>query len=41
LDRMDSQDINQMPVVDGGRLMGIVARDNILRFIRIHSELRI
>jgi Zn-dependent protease len=41
LERMDSQDINQLPVVEGGRLLGIVARDNILRFIRIHSELRI
>ena len=41
LERMDSQDINQLPVVEGGRLVGIVARDNILRFIRIHSELRI
>jgi Zn-dependent protease/CBS domain-containing protein len=40
LERMDSQDINQLPVVEGGRLLGIVARDNILRFIRIHSELR-
>jgi len=41
LERMDSQDINQLPVVEGGKLLGIVARDSILKFIRIHSELRI
>src|SRR3989304_1525927 len=41
VERMDSQDINQFPVVEGGRLLGIVARDSILRFIRVHSELRI
>ena len=41
LERMDSLDINQLPVVEGSRLLGIVARDNILRFIRVHSELRV
>lgn len=39
LDRMDEADINQMPVVDAGNLIGIVTRDNLLRIIRARSEL--
>lgn len=39
LERMDEEDINQMPVVDDGQVVGMIGRDNLLRFIRIRSEL--
>ena len=40
LDRMASEDINQLPVMDGGRLVGMVARDNLLTFIQLRSQAR-
>jgi CBS domain-containing protein len=39
LDRMTTEDVNQFLVVDDGQLLGMVARDNLLRFIRVRSEL--
>ncbi|MFQ6058915.1 MAG: site-2 protease family protein [Anaerolineae bacterium] len=39
LDRMTAEDINQFPVMDAGRLLGMVARDNVLAFIRTRAEL--
>ncbi len=39
MEQMDESDINQMPVVSEGRIVGLIARDNLLRFLRIHSEL--
>jgi len=39
LEQMSESDINQMPVVSEGRVIGVVSRDNILRFLRAHSEL--
>jgi len=41
LERMDSQSINQMPVIRDGMIVGIVVRDNLLRFIQFRSELRV
>ncbi|MBE9482441.1 MAG: site-2 protease family protein [Chloroflexi bacterium] len=41
LEQMDANDINQMPVVSEGRVIGLIARDNLIRFLRIRSELRI
>ena len=41
LDRMDQEDINQLPVIDNGNLIGIVTRENLIRFIRTRSELGI
>ncbi len=41
LEQMDENDINQMPVVSGGRVIGLIARDNLIRFLRIRSELGI
>ena len=41
LERMDGNDVNQIPVVRGGHLVGIIARDSILHFIRTRSELGI
>lgn len=39
LERMSEKDVNQIPVVAEGRLIGIIARDSILRFIQAKSEL--
>lgn len=39
LELMDEGDINQVPVVDGNRVVGIIGRDNLLRLIRTRSEL--
>ncbi|MBI2305089.1 MAG: site-2 protease family protein [Chloroflexi bacterium] len=39
LQKMDEADISQMPVVEGGKVVGMVARDNLLRFIRMRAEL--
>lgn len=39
LDRMTTEDVNQFPVMDDGRLVGMVARDGLLRFIQLRTEL--
>jgi len=39
MEQMDDSDINQMPVASEGRVVGLVARDNLIRFLRIRSEL--
>lgn len=40
LEQMDERDINQMPVMDdGGKVVGMIGRDNLIRFIRARSEL--
>jgi CBS domain-containing protein len=39
LDRMTAEDVNQMPVIKEGELIGMVARDNVLNFIRTLSDL--
>jgi len=39
LEQMEADDINQMPVVSGDRVIGLVTRDNLIRFLRIRSEL--
>lgn len=41
LERMTADDVNQMPVVEEGRLLGLVARDAVLSFIRARAELGI
>jgi Zn-dependent protease len=40
MEQMDENDINQMPVVSGGEVVGLVARDSLLRFLRARSELK-
>ncbi len=39
LTRMAAEDVNQFMVVDNGELMGLVARDSLLRFIRTQAKL--
>ncbi len=41
VERMDENGINQMPVVSEGRVIGLVTRDNLLRFFRTRAELGI
>jgi len=41
LERMAEADVNQMPVLDGGRLVGLISREHLLRFIQMRSELGI
>lgn len=40
LEQMDENDINQMPIVSEGRIIGLITRDNLIRFLHIRSELR-
>ena len=39
LQLMSNEDINQVPVVDEGNIVGMVARENLLGFIHTRSEL--
>jgi len=39
MEQMDENDINQMPVVDEGRVIGLITRDNLIRFLRTRAEL--
>lgn len=41
LQRMDEEDVNQMPVVEGGVVVGMIGRDSLLHFLRTRSELGI
>ena len=38
LGQMDESNINQMPVVSEGRVIGLIARDNLIRFLHIRSQ---
>jgi Zn-dependent protease len=40
LERMDENDVNQLPVIENGQVRGMIGRDNLLRFIRTHAELQ-
>jgi predicted transcriptional regulator len=37
-ERMQADDVNQMPVVAGGRVVGMVTRDTVLRIIQTRME---
>jgi len=41
LEQMTHEDVNQLPVIDYGKLVGMVARDNVLAFIHTRTELGI
>jgi Zn-dependent protease len=36
---MVAQDVNQVPVVTGGRLVGVLSREDVVRFVEIRREL--
>jgi Zn-dependent protease/CBS domain-containing protein len=38
LERMQAEDINQMPVLDGGRVVGMIARESILRVLQTRLQ---
>jgi len=40
LEQMDESEINQMPVVNGGGVIGLITRDNLMRFLRTQTKLR-
>lgn len=35
---MGTQDINQVPVVEDGRLVGLVSREEIIRYLQVHQS---
>lgn len=37
---MDEDGVNQLPVMDDGKLLGMIRRDNLLGYIRTRAELR-
>ncbi|MCL6566195.1 MAG: site-2 protease family protein [Acidobacteriia bacterium] len=39
LERMQNEDVNQMPVISGGRVVGLISRDTILRVLQTRLEL--
>ncbi len=41
LEQMDESGVNQMAVVDEGRVIGLIARDDLARFLHTRSELGI
>ena len=41
LRRMDEAGVDQVPLVDGHRLVGTVSRERLLRYIRTRTELRV
>jgi Zn-dependent protease/predicted transcriptional regulator len=38
LERMQNEDVNQMPVISEGRIMGMIARDTILRLLQTRLQ---
>jgi len=40
MEQMNENDINQMPVVHEGRVIGLITRDNLIRALRTRTELR-
>jgi Zn-dependent protease len=41
VEQMDESEINQMPVASEGKIIGVVSRDRLLRFLRTRTELKI
>ena len=41
VEQMEENELNQMPVASEGRIIGLVTRDNLLRFLRTRTELGI
>jgi CBS domain-containing protein len=40
LEIMGREDINQLPVVNNGRIVGMISRSNILNFLQTRAELQ-
>jgi len=40
MQEMTEEGVNQLPVIEGGRLVGMLARDRLVGFIRVRAELR-
>jgi predicted transcriptional regulator len=36
---LTTEDINQLPVIENNTIVGMIARDNLLSFIRTRAEL--
>ncbi len=41
IEAMEKEHLNQLPVVSGGRIQGIITRNNITRFLRMRAELKV
>lgn len=41
LTEMSSDEVNQLPVIEGGRLVGVVNRSNVLEMVQKRSELKV
>lgn len=41
VEQMDESEINQMPVASEGKVIGVVSRDSLMRFLRTRTELKI
>jgi len=39
LQLMTSEDVNQLPVMDNGNIVGMVGRDTLLSFINLRGDL--
>lgn len=39
LQMMGTQDINQVPVVQDGRLVGLLSRESIIRYLQVRQSL--
>jgi Zn-dependent protease len=39
IQKMETSDVNQMPVIEGGRVNGMVTRESLLHYVRTRSEL--
>lgn len=39
LDAIVQEDVNQLPVLEGGQIRGVISRDHILRLVAARAEL--
>ena len=40
LKMMGTQDINQVPVIEDGRLVGLLSRESIIRYLQVRQSLK-
>ena len=41
MEQMDENDMDQMPVANDGKIIGLITQDNLARFLHIRSELKL